>query len=78
MTTVAAWIKQLRLHLDMTQAQFAQHCAVTMGSVQAWEYGRHRPTGTALKYLASLAEQSGFEPPPDQLQTTYGPRRNEP
>jgi DNA-binding transcriptional regulator YiaG len=75
MTTVAAWIKHLRLHLDMTQAQFAERMNVRTPTAQRWEYGTSRPTGPAMTLMALIAEQSGFEPPPDQLQTTYGPRR---
>ena len=73
--TVAEWIKNLRIHLDLTQTQMAQRLAVTPSTVQTWEYGKHRPSGPAMTLLALLAEQSGFEPPPGDLPTTYGPRR---
>lgn len=73
--TVAEWIKNLRIHLDLTQAQMAQRVSATLPTIQAWEYGKHRPSGPAMTLLAMLAEQSGFRPPPDDLTTTYGPRK---
>lgn len=75
--TVAEWIKNLRIHLDLTQAQMAQRVSVTLGAYQTWEYGKHRPTGPALKLLALMAEEAGHDPPPESATTTYGPRKRE-
>lgn len=75
--TLAEWIKNLRMHLDLTQAQMAQRVYVTMPAYQKWEYSKTRPQGPAMKLLADMASNSGYEPPPEQLETIYGPRRRE-
>ena len=44
-------IVQLRQQLNLSQPLFASVLSVSVRTVQAWEQGMRRPSGTALKLL---------------------------
>ncbi len=54
-----AQIKQIRTSVGMTQVLFADYMGVSTKTVEAWEKGTNRPTGTACR-LISLLENKTF------------------
>lgn len=55
-----AQIKRIRLSVGMTQGVFADCMGVSPKTVEAWEKGTNRPTGTACR-LMSMLEKKNFE-----------------
>ncbi len=53
-------IKQIREHSHVSQAVFAALLNTSVSTVQKWEIGQKRPTGTALKLL-HLVQKRGLE-----------------
>ena len=53
-------IKQIREASHVSQAVFAALLNTSVSTVQKWEIGQKRPTGTALKLL-HLVQQRGLE-----------------
>jgi putative transcriptional regulator len=53
-------IKQIRENTRVSQAVFARLLNTSLSTVQKWEIGQKRPTGTALKLLR-LVEKRGIE-----------------
>jgi putative transcriptional regulator len=53
-------IKQIREHSRMSQAVFAAVLNTSTSTIQKWEIGQKRPTGTALKLL-NLVQKRGIE-----------------
>jgi putative transcriptional regulator len=53
-------IKRLREHHHMSQPIFARYLNTTESTVQKWEAGAKRPSGTALKLL-SVVQKHGLE-----------------
>jgi len=53
-------IKQIRESSHVSQAVFARLLNTSVSTVQKWEIGQKRPTGTALKLLR-LVQQKGLE-----------------
>ena len=53
-------IKQIREATRVSQAVFAALLNTSLSTVQKWEIGAKRPTGTALKLL-HLVQQRGLE-----------------
>lgn len=51
-------IKTLRANNHMTQKVFAELLGVTPKAVQAWEKGTNKPTGSAIRLLQLLEEDS--------------------
>lgn len=51
---LASEIKDIRLSLEMTQTVFAAVIGVSEKTVEAWEGGRSKPSGTAKRMLAML------------------------
>ncbi|MCX6962966.1 MAG: type II toxin-antitoxin system MqsA family antitoxin [Verrucomicrobia bacterium] len=47
----ASQIADLRKSLNLSQAVFAGFLGVRPASVMSWEYGRRRPSGSALRLL---------------------------
>ena len=72
-TPFGDWLYRFRMHLLMTQADFAAMVEVTLNTVQRWEYGTRVPGGPTRLLLASLAKQARFEEPP-HVDTSRGPR----
>lgn len=50
-------IKSLRLSLSMTQRMFAQFMGVSLKTVEAWECGRYRPSGSAARLMQVISQQ---------------------
>jgi len=48
-------IKEIRKNAHMTQSVFAEYMGVSIKTVEAWEGGRIRPSGTARRLLSILA-----------------------
>ncbi len=55
-----AQIKQIRVAAHVSQAVFARLLNTSVSTVQKWEIGQKRPTGTALKLL-HLVQKRGLE-----------------
>ena len=53
-------IKHIRNSVGMTQVLFANYMGVSLKTVEAWEKGTNRPTGTACR-LISMLENHTFE-----------------
>ena len=53
-------IRKIRKHAHVSQAVFAACLNTSLSTVQKWEIGKKRPTGSALKLL-NLIEQKGFQ-----------------
>jgi putative transcriptional regulator len=53
-------IKQIRESSPVSQAVFAAVLNTSVSTVQKWEIGQKRPTGTALKLL-HLVQKKGLE-----------------
>ena len=53
-------IKQIRESSRVSQAVFARLLNTSVSTVQKWEIGQKRPTGTALKLL-HLVQERGLE-----------------
>lgn len=53
-------IKQIREHARVSQAVFAALLNTSVSTVQKWEIGQKRPTGSALKLL-HLVRERGLE-----------------
>jgi len=53
-------IKALRLHMGLTQAEFAQRLGVRQATVSQWENSAYEPTLATSKYLTLIAEQARF------------------
>lgn len=52
-------IKALRLHMGLTQAEFAERLGVDQRTVSTWENGQS-PARSTLKHLNLVAEVAGF------------------
>lgn len=55
-----AQIKHIRENSRVSQAVFARLLNTSLSTVQKWEIGQKRPTGTALKLL-HLVQKRGLE-----------------
>jgi putative transcriptional regulator len=53
-------IKQIRESSQVSQAVFAAILNTSLSTVQKWEIGQKKPTGTALKLL-SLVQKKGLD-----------------
>jgi predicted DNA-binding protein (UPF0251 family) len=53
-------IKALRLHMGLTQAEFAQRLGVRQATVSEWENGVYEPTRSKSKHLELVAQMVGF------------------
>ncbi|HAX80749.1 MAG TPA: transcriptional regulator [Cyanobacteria bacterium UBA11372] len=52
-------IKALRLHMRLTQTEFAEQLGVDQRTVSKWENG-HLPARSTLKHLNLVSEKAGF------------------
>jgi len=55
-----AEIKRIRERSRVSQAEFAALLNTSVSTVQKWEIGQKRPTGTALKLL-NLVQKNGLD-----------------
>ena len=44
-------VKAIRYKLNQSQAEFAMMIGVSLGTLQGWEEGKHRPDGPAMALL---------------------------
>lgn len=56
----APLIKALRVHLEMTQTEFAQKLGVRQSTISEWESGIYEPRGASTTVLSIVAEQARF------------------
>jgi DNA-binding XRE family transcriptional regulator len=54
-------IKALRLHMGLTQVEFAERLGVYQQTVSQWENSAYQPTLATSKYLTLVADQAGFK-----------------
>ncbi len=54
-------IKALRLHMGITQAEFAETLGVRQQTVSEWETNAYVPTRASSKHLMLVAEQASFK-----------------
>ncbi len=54
-------IKELRLKMLMSQAEFAKKMGVSYATVNRWERGHHIPTYAQRRKLASYFRRYGIE-----------------
>lgn len=55
-------IKLLRLHMGLTQVEFAKQLGVRQQTVSEWEKGLYEPTRSKSKHLDLVAQTVGFAP----------------
>jgi len=56
----ATLVKALRVHLDMTQTEFAQKLGVRQSTISEWETGVYEPRGASTTVLSIVAERAKF------------------
>jgi len=56
----ASDIRDIRISCNYTQELFAQALGVSKKAVEAWECGRNRPTGTAIRILRLAKDDPAF------------------
>ncbi len=56
----ACEIRVIRMNCNYTQELFAQALGVSKKAVEAWECGRNRPTGAAIRMLRLAKEDPAF------------------
>ena len=53
-------IKRIRTNANMTQMGFAHFLGVTVKAVEAWEYGRNKPNGSARRLMSVVEKDPKF------------------
>lgn len=51
----AVLVKELRVRLGLSQAQFAERFAIPIGTLRDWENGRRQPEGAALALIRVIS-----------------------
>ena len=64
--TFAAWLRELRRRLRLSQDGLARQVGVSQTTIGRWEQGATRPPRATRARLAKLAEGTGLGPPPGQ------------
>ena len=62
--TFAAWVRELRRRLRLSQDGLARQVGVSQTTIGRWEQGATRPPRATRERLAELAERAGLGPPP--------------
>ena len=57
-----AWLRQLRLRLDLTQEEMAGACRVSTRTWRNWETGVYTPAARAMGLLVEMAGTVGLQP----------------
>jgi transcriptional regulator with XRE-family HTH domain len=60
----AAWVRELRRRLGLTQAELGQRVGRAKSSVHQWETGRYDADREVRGRLSGLAAAAGLGPPP--------------
>ncbi|MEM9121386.1 MAG: helix-turn-helix transcriptional regulator [Cyanobacteria bacterium P01_D01_bin.6] len=55
-------IRALRLHMNLTQSQFAETIGVRRQTISEWENGVYAPDRSTMKHLGLVAEKEAFNP----------------
>jgi putative transcriptional regulator len=55
-------IKELRVHLGITQEKMAAKLGVSLGSIRGWEYGNHTPSPMAQVRIDRMIGELGITP----------------
>lgn len=63
MTDFARLVRILRHSMGLTQEDFAHELDVTVGTLNGWENGRHKPVKAQQKRLLRLAAEKGISTP---------------
>jgi len=50
-------IRQVRIHLGLSQPEFAEFLCTSVGTVRSWEQGSRSPNKAALRLLAMAKEK---------------------
>jgi DNA-binding transcriptional regulator YiaG len=53
-------VRELRRHLNFTQARLAEELGTRQQTISEWENGMYRPRGASATLLSIIAERSGF------------------
>lgn len=69
-----ALVRGLRLSRGLTQEDFAREIDVTVGTLNGWDNGRHRPVRAQRNRLLRMAHDAGFPIPPTALNTKQSPQ----
>lgn len=56
----AGRVRELRIHLGLSQEALAAELGVRQQTVSEWETGRYRPRGASSRLLTLVAERAGF------------------
>ena len=59
----AALVKLIRQARGQTQEELARDLDVTVGTINGWENGKHRPVKAHRRRLVSLAEEMAVDIP---------------
>jgi type I restriction enzyme M protein len=59
--TIAATLRAIRAHLDLTQEQLAERLGVSFATVNRWEGGATLPQKAARATIAALAKEAGVD-----------------
>jgi predicted DNA-binding protein (UPF0251 family) len=54
-------IKALRLHMNLTQTEFAERLGVRQQTISEWETGAYEPSRSKSKHLDLVSEIAGFK-----------------
>lgn len=55
-------IRALRIHLNLTQSEFAASIGVRRQTISEWENGMYLPDRSTMKHLGLVAERASFNP----------------
>lgn len=58
-TNIPRLIRDLRLHMGLTQEKFAARLGVTFPTINRWENGRARPSPLAMEKIEALLRSLG-------------------
>ena len=59
----STFVRRIRAQRGQTQEELARDLEVTVGTINGWENGRHRPVRAQRTRLGRLAEELGVAPP---------------
>ncbi len=76
--TFAAWVRELRKRLGLSQELLGRRVGVSQTTVGRWESGEAPPPRATQKRLMALAEEAGLGSPPEPERVAWWlPRRGD-